>query len=132
MNPAPGFYVMLLSDTCATSQEFAARFHERHRSAAEAAFLEATRRQQPGRLVPLYGVPPDGARKDRERYLRGELMVALRGCPDCVAELWLVFLHQRLDALQDAEKIARAMALASRGRAAFAVFQLEHRHEVLH
>jgi hypothetical protein len=128
----PGFYVMLLNGTCATSDEFAARFHERHRSEAELAFADALHGRQAGRMVPLYGLPPNLGRKDRERYRRGDLMLALRGCADGVAELWLVFLHQRLSVLQDAEKLARAMTIASRGRSAFSVFELKHEHEVLH
>lgn len=132
MTPAPGFYVMMFVDHFATSQEFAGRFQEEHRSAAAGAFAQATREHRAGRLVTLQGVPLGDAPESRERFVRGELMAALRGCPDRVAELWLVFVSQRLDMLADAEKIARAMALASRGRNTFAVFELKHEHEVLH
>lgn len=132
MTAESGFYVMLLSGTCATSEQFEAMFHERHRVQAGLAFSDAVNRHRARDMVPLHRVPPDLGRKHRARYQRGELMLALRGCTGGVAELWLVFLHQRLEALPAAEKLARHLAIASRGRQVFSVFELKLEAEVLH
>lgn len=135
MTPAPGCYVMVLSSAYPSADTLAALFEARDREAVKTAFADVTCFLEPGRMVLLPGLVPalkGGTAPDRTRYARGEVVLALRGCKDGQAELWLVYTNQRFEALADAQQCAKGLALASGVSYPFSVFRLTHHEERLH
>ena len=135
MTPSPGCYVMVLANAYPSADTLAALFEAPDHGAVRTAFADVTGFQAPGRLVLLAGLVPKAERRKRPdclRYDRGDVVLALRGCNDGQAELWLVYTGQRFDAVEDAEQCAKGIALASGATYPFSVLRLTQHEERVH